>query len=89
QVAETCAARLADTGNINFYRWLFWQALRLYWQNEDYFFALYQAFRRIQIDQQEGYALKPGALFVSRLKQTEIWERLRAAPPLRVGHRPN
>ncbi len=88
QVAETCAMRLADTSNINFYRWLLWQALRLYWQKEDVFFALYQALRRVQIDQREGYALKPGALFVSRLKQMEMWERLKAVPQTRVGSTP-
>jgi hypothetical protein len=45
-----------------------WQLLRLHRQGRDYLLTVFQMALRANADHREGFAKKPGALFVSRLK---------------------
>jgi hypothetical protein len=85
KAARALAQRLSDAGSLNFYRYLVWQLLRLHQQGRDYLLAVYQMTLRASADLQEGFARKPGALFVSRLKSCALWDELREVPPVRVG----
>lgn len=76
--AEACASYLQDSENLNFYRWLLWRALTLYWQKIDCFDFLVQQICRAGVDKREGFARKPAALFVSRLKKTQVWAQMRS-----------
>jgi hypothetical protein len=89
--AHAAATHLGDKGNLNFYRWLLWQLLRLQEldSSRDRFQTIYLAIRRAGVDQEEGFARKAGALLVSRLKQSGLWEELRQCPAVRVGSKPN
>jgi hypothetical protein len=87
--AQALAAALRDRGGVMFYRRLLWQLLRRsdagageHWQ------AVYLAAVRAAVDSQEGFARKPGALFVSRLKGAPWWSETMNGPPVRVGVRP-
>lgn len=87
--AEALAAALADRGGLNFYRRLLWQLLRRADAGgEAPFHQVYEQARRAAVDAQEGFARRPGALFVSRLKGAPWWEAVRRQPPVRVGGRP-
>ncbi len=87
--AQALAAALSDRGGLNFYRALCWQLLRASdRQGGDYWHAVYEQARRAAVDAQEGFARKPGALFVSRLKGAPWWGEVWAAPPKRVGTLP-
>ncbi len=86
--AQALSGTLGDRGGTMFYRWLLWQLLRLQdrggaapWH------AVYEGARRARADAAEGFARKPGALFVSRLKAGPHWDELRRASG-RVGSRP-
>jgi DNA-binding transcriptional ArsR family regulator len=86
--AQAMAAALRDRGGVNFYRRLLWQLLR----RSDAtgaapFGMVYEQVRRAAADSQEGFARKPGALFVSRLKAAPWWDELLRVPPVRVGVR--
>ncbi len=86
--AQALSGTLGDRGGLMFYRWLLWQLLRLQdrtgaapWH------AVYEGARRARADAAEGFARKPGALFVGRLKAGPWWDELRRAHG-RVGSRP-
>ncbi len=86
--ARALSGTLGDKNGLMFYRWLLWQLLRLQdrtgaapWH------AVYEGARRARADAAEGFARKPGALFVSRLKAGPWWDELRRAHG-RVGSRP-
>lgn len=86
--ARALSGTLGDRGGLMFYRWLLWQLLRLQdrtgaapWH------AVYEGARRARADATEGFARRPGALFVSRLKAGPWWDELRRAHG-RVGSRP-
>jgi hypothetical protein len=86
--ARALAAGLGDAGGLMFYRWLLWRLLRLADQHRgDYWHQVYEQARRARVDAAEGFARKPGALFVSRLKGSPWWDEVRRAPPVRVGAR--
>ncbi len=86
--AQALAAGLRDRGGLMFYRWLLWQLLRLQDRTGAApWYAVYEGARRARVDAQEGFARRPGALFVSRLKAGPWWEELRRASG-RVGSRP-
>ncbi len=87
--ARALAANLGDTGSVMFYRWLLWQLLRLEAAGKAApWHMVYEQARRARVDAAEGFARKPGALFVSRLKGSPWWDEIQRAPPLRVGVRP-
>jgi DNA-binding transcriptional ArsR family regulator len=86
KAARALAQHLTDEGSLNFYRYLVWQLLRLHQQGRDYVMAVYQMVLRANADHREGFARKPGALFVSRLKASSIWEEIREVPLVRVGN---
>jgi len=83
--AESVVTALGDQGSLNFYRWLLWQLLRLSeYQQKNYFYQVYLMLQRVRADKKEEFANSAGALFVSRLKSTCIWDELKNAPPYRV-----
>jgi hypothetical protein len=71
------AQHLSDSGSLNFYRYLVWQLLRLQQQERNCFLVVYQMVLRARVDLMEGFAKKPGALFVSRLKACPLWKELK------------
>ncbi|CAA9584296.1 MAG: hypothetical protein AVDCRST_MAG86-3266 [uncultured Truepera sp.] len=85
RVARALAQHLTDEGSLNFYRYLTWQLLRLHQQGRDYFLAVYQMVVRAKADLNEGFARKPGALFVSRLKACALWDELKEVALIRVS----
>jgi DNA-binding transcriptional ArsR family regulator len=84
KAARALAQGLTDAGSLNFYRYLVWQLLRLHQQGRDYVLAVYQMVLRANTDHKEGFARRPGALFVSRLKASSIWEEIREVPLTRM-----
>lgn len=87
--AQALAQALSDRGGVNFYRRLLWQLLRRSDAGGgDHWHAVYMAAQRAAVDASEGFARRPGALFVSRLKQAPWWSEVWAAPPVRAGVRP-
>ncbi len=86
--ARAISQHLSDEGSLNFYRYLVWQLLRLHQQGRDYLLSVYQMLLRAGTDHQEGFARKPGALFVSRLKAGNLWDELREVALTRVGVKP-
>lgn len=88
KAARALAQGLTDASSLNFYRYLVWQLLRLHQQGRDYLLAVYQMVLRARTDQHEGFARKPGALFVSRLKACALWNELREVSQVRVGSMP-
>jgi hypothetical protein len=70
-----CTA-LADHGSVNFYRALVWGALRASEKGLDHFQTIYQMAIRARVDVQENFSRRGGALFVSRLKDTRIWDEI-------------
>lgn len=84
--AEAVAMALNDRNGENFYRRLLWQLLRASQRAAgDHFYAVYLAAVRAQVDSAEGFARKPGALFVSRLKAAPWWNEVMNGPPTRIG----
>jgi hypothetical protein len=51
----------------------------------DGFRVVYLEAQRAAVDAAEGFARRPGALFVSRLKRARWWREMSAAPPARRG----
>lgn len=88
--ARAMASALRDPSGVMFYRWLLWQLLRLEAAGKDApWFMIYEGIRRAQTDSREGFAKRPGALFVSRLKAGPWWDEIRRSPRLRVGQKPH
>ncbi len=88
--AQALAAALADSGSTNYYQKLLWQLLRCYdATGEDYSYQVYIMAQRARTDTLEGFARRPGALFVSRLKGAPWWDEVIRQPPTRVGTLPN
>jgi hypothetical protein len=85
KAARALAQHLTDESSLNFYRYLVWQLLRLHQQGRDYVLSVYQMLLRAGSDCQEGFARKPGALFVSRLKACALWDELREVPLTRIA----
>jgi DNA-binding transcriptional ArsR family regulator len=85
KAARALAQHLTDAGSLNFYRYLVWQLLRLHQQGRDYLLAVYQMVLRATADHREGFAKRPGALFVSRLKPCSLWAEIREVPLVRVA----
>jgi hypothetical protein len=84
--ARALAAGLGDAGGLMFYRWLLWRLLRLEDRGQcPPWHQVYEQARRARSDAAEGFARKPGALFVSRLKGSPWWDELLRVPPVRVG----
>jgi hypothetical protein len=81
--AQALAAALSDRRGVMFYRLLLWRLLRRSDAGGgDYWHVVYEQARRAVVDAQEGFARRPGALFVSRLKTAPWWSEVWAAPPL-------
>jgi hypothetical protein len=84
--AEALAQALADRRGVNFYRRLVWQLLRRADAGGgEHWHAVYEQARRAAVDAAEGFARRPGALFVSRLKGAPWWDEVMRGPPVRVG----
>jgi hypothetical protein len=87
--AEALATALGDRTGVDFYRRLVWQLLRRSDAGRgDHFHAVYLAAVRAAVDSSEGFARKPGALLVSRLKRASWYEATMCGPPTRVAGRP-
>jgi len=86
--AQVLSMTLGDRGGLMFYRWLIWQLLRLSDRTGgDYWHMVYEQARRARADAVEGFARRPGALFVARLKAAPWWDELKRCPAHRVGPR--
>lgn len=84
--ASAIAAHLGDP-SLDFYRYLTWQLLRRLDQGDNRFHSLYTMVLRAGADRREGFARRPGALLVQRLKDAGLWDWIRTTPQLRVGAR--
>jgi hypothetical protein len=81
---------LSDHNSMSWYQKLLWQLLRRFdATGEDYSYQVYLAAQRAKTDTLEGFARKPGALFVSRLKHAPFFDEVMGQPPTRVGTLPN
>ncbi len=74
--AQALATALADQRSVNFYRLIVWNALKASQRGLDLFPMLYQVAIRARVDVQENWSRKGGAVFTSRLKQTDYWDEL-------------
>ena len=84
--ATALAQALKDAGSLNFYRLLLYRLLRRYdTTGRDDTRVILLTAQRCAVDAYEGFARKPGALFVSRLKAHGWLEAVMNAPPLRAG----
>lgn len=84
--AGTALARLLSDGqSAGLYRALLWGALRRLDRGEDRFEALWNALDRVLTDLEEGFARKPGALLVARLREGGLWALLVEGPQYRVA----
>ncbi len=84
--ARALAAGLGDAGGLMFYRWLLWRLLRLEDRGQcPPWHQVYEQARRARSDAAEGFARKPGALFVSRLKGAPWWDEVMCCPAYRMG----
>ncbi len=87
--AQALSGALSDRGGLMFYRLLVWQLLRHADRTgQAPFYAVYLMAQRARVDAAEGFARRPGALFVSRLKKAEWFDEVMRGPPSRVGTRP-
>lgn len=88
--ALALSTALRDADSVSFYQRLLWQLLRRYdAAGADHFYNVYMMAQRARTDALEGFARKPGALFVSRLKAANWFDVVMNAPPVRVGAKPN
>jgi biotin operon repressor len=78
--ALALATGLADHGSVNFYRRLVWGCLRASEKGTDHFQTIYQMAIRARVDRVENFSRRGGALFVSRLKDTRIWDEIMRSP---------
>ncbi len=83
--AGALARALGDTRSLGFYQRLVWQLLRAHDRGWDFFGVVYTETVRVLADRREGYAKKPGALLVSRLKKSGCWDELWRDPGQWVG----
>ena len=75
--------------DLNLYRWLIWQLVRLsQGQGKDYFYAVFLTVQRASVEKREHACKNPTGLLISRLKSAGIWSEMKNAPPNRVGVRP-
>lgn len=74
--AWSMAKALGNPGSLGFYQRLMWQLLRAHDRGWDFFGVVYNEIVRVLADKREGYAKKPGALLISRLKKSDCWEEL-------------
>lgn len=87
--AQALAQALSDGSSVSWYQKLLWQLLRRSdATGEDFSYQVYMMATRARTDSVEGFARRPGALFVSRLKQADWYEWVMNAPPRRVGTAP-
>jgi hypothetical protein len=88
--AQALSQALSDADSVSWYQKLLWGLLRRYdATQDDYFYSVYLMAQRARTDSIEGFARKPGALFVSRLKRADFYDWVMNAPPRRVGTQPN
>ncbi len=88
--AEALASALNDAGSVSWYQKLLWQLLRRFdATGDDYSYSVYLAAQRARTDTLEGFARRPGALFVSRLKGAPWWDEVMRQLPTRVGTLPS
>jgi hypothetical protein len=88
--AQALSQALSDTSSVSFYQKLLWQLLRRFdATGDDYSYQVYLMAQRARTDVLEGFSRKGGAVFTSRLKQTEFWEWVMNAPLPRVGTTPS
>jgi hypothetical protein len=88
--AEALASALNDAGSVSWYQKLLWQLLRRFdATGDDYSYSVYLAAQRARTDTLEGFARRPGALFISRLKGAPWWDDVIRQLPTRVGTPPN
>jgi hypothetical protein len=88
--AQALAQALSDADSVSWYQKLLWQVLRRFdATGEDFSYQVYLMVQRARTDSVEGFARRPGALFVSRLKQADFYDWVMNAPPRRVGTQPN
>jgi hypothetical protein len=74
--ALALVSALGDSRSVNFYRRLVWGALRASQRGTDHFQTIYQMAIRARVDYQESWSKKGGAVFCSRLKDTEFWDEV-------------
>jgi hypothetical protein len=74
--AHSLATALADAKSINWYRLLVWRALRASQGQVDHFQMVYNMAIRARVDLVENFSRKGGAVFTSRLKQTDFWDEI-------------
>jgi hypothetical protein len=74
--ALALVSALGDSRSVNFYRRLVWGCLRASEKGTDYFPMVYQMAIRARVDRVENFSRRGGALFVSRLKDTRIWDEI-------------
>jgi hypothetical protein len=74
--AQALSQALADSRSVNFYRRLVWGCLRASQRGLDVFPMVYQMAVRARVDRVENFSRKGGAVFVSRLKDTEFWDEV-------------
>jgi hypothetical protein len=88
--AQALAQALADHNSVSWYQKLLWQLLRRFdTTGDDYTYQVYLMAQRARTDSLEGFARRPGALFVSRLKQTRWFDDVWRQAPVRVATKPN
>jgi hypothetical protein len=88
--AQTLSVALSDHSSVSFYQKLLWQLLKRFdTTGEDYSYQVYLMATRARTDTIEGFARRPGALFVSRVKRADFYEWVMNAPPRRVGTKPS
>lgn len=86
--ASAICVALCDHKSHKFYCDLLWNLLRRSDRGENYFLTVFEMILRARTDHLEGFARSAGALLVSRLKNSQVWEHLKQTPPLRVGTPP-
>lgn len=85
RAGETLARAFRDPKSVNLYRALLWGALRQLDRGVDLFEPLWKVLERVLVDLQEGFAKKPGALLIARLRQAGLWAELMEGPMYRVA----
>ncbi len=88
--AQALAQALSDQSSVSWYQKLLWQLLRRFdATGDDYTYQVYLMAQRAKTDNSENFARKPGALFVSRLKQADFYDWIMGSPPIKVGVKPS
>jgi hypothetical protein len=88
--AEALSQALSDSSSVSFYQKLLWQLLRRFdATGEDYSYQVYLMAQRVRTDVIEGFARKPGALFISRTKQAPWYDEVMRQAQTRVGTVPS